>query len=372
MASKLPLYAATIEDINDGIYVISLVDEPATETQWQCFSKEQKPIEFAIENEEQHIIASVVMLADTPIYRRNSDGYEYNIIYHKDTIKLMAEKMLSDGTHNNIDIQHNGEILDKGLVQLVELFIKDEVNGINPSYLDVPDGSLIAKYKIHNEELWQCCKNGTLNGISLAGYFNVEQEQFKAIQKYNKPKNMLKKVKTALMSLLLQYSEVKTDNGILYYEGEELVEGIIVTDENNEPVADGDYTLEDGTVVTIKESKVEKITEPVAEDTPEDKPAEEVNAEGETKDTPEDKPAEETKEDEGKDNKELEDENTLTAEVEALKDEIKTIKGVIETLQEEIKKIAEAPAAAPVAEEFKNVTEVKENKAAKIASYLNK
>lgn len=44
------------------------------------------------------------MLCQTPIYRRTADGYEFNIIYTKETIKVMAEKMLSDMSHNNIDI----------------------------------------------------------------------------------------------------------------------------------------------------------------------------------------------------------------------------------------------------------------------------
>lgn len=358
---KLPLYSAVIENYDDGIFAISLVDCPATETNWQCFKKDEKPIEMSIENEEEHIIASVVMLADTPIYRRDDSGYEYNIIYHKDTIKLMAEKMLKDCSHNNIDINHNGNLLERGKVSLVELFIKDTENGINPPYFSqIPEGSLIAKYKIHDIDLWQMCKDGTLNGISLAGYFSTKQENFKNKIKPIKS-NMLKKIKEALKSMLLNFGEVKTDNGILYYDGEELAEGMAVTDENGESVEDGEYKLEDGTVLTVKDSKVETITKPTTED--------EEEAEDDKKEDEEETPEDEKKKE---DEEEMEDEEP-NAEVEALKGEIEAMKAEIESLKatiEEISNKLNTPMAEPIAEEFKKAVEVKENKAAKIAAYL--
>ena len=355
--NNLPLYSAEINDVNDGIYCISLVDCPATETQWVCFNKQPNEIKFSIDNEEEHIISSVVMLADTPIYRRDDSGYEYNIVYHKDVIKLMAEKMLFDNSHNNIDINHNGELLDKGAVSLVELFIKDKQNGMNPLYFsEIPDGSLIAKYKIHNEELWQSCKDGTLNGISLAGYFGVEQEF-----KNNKSKiSMLDKIKKAIKDILVEFGEIKTDKSIIYYDGDELVEGLEVTNEEGISLEDGDYTTEDKRIITIKDSKIEKI---VSED--------EIESADKKEDEKEDK-----KEDVvGDDNNDVsgdsdtDDKEVVEKETET-NDEIEVLKSEIENLKEAIKKISETPAATPVAEEFKQVVNIKENKAAKIASYL--
>ena len=68
--------------------------------------------------------------------------------------------------------------------------------------------------------------------------------------------------------------------------------------------------------------------------------------------------------------KEENEENPLAEEVEALKGEIETLKAEIETLKEQIKKIAEAPAAVPVAEEFKNIPNA--DKYSRIGSYLKK
>lgn len=175
---NLPLYSAKIVDTEDGLIAMSLVTEPATEFEWMRFAKkdEENIQKFTIADEEKHILFGVVMLANTPIYRRNGD-YEYYLQFSSETLEMMAEKMLFQNTFNTIDIQHNGEILPKGVVILRELFIKDSKNGIVPNGMEnVPDGSLLCKYKINDEDLWEACKNGTLNGFSLEGLFTVEEQ----------------------------------------------------------------------------------------------------------------------------------------------------------------------------------------------------
>lgn len=84
----------------------------------------------------------------------------------------------------------------------------------------------------------------------------------------------LGKLKLELAKLIAQFSELKTDKGILSWPIEgELVIGyeVYVLDENGEYNApeDGEYTTEDGKVITIAGGKVEAITEPETEVDPE-------------------------------------------------------------------------------------------------------
>lgn len=175
MEKNLPIYYAEITSEDEGIFAISLVDFPATQRNFVCFNEDKAIQLFSIQDEEEHIVSGVVMSANTPIYRRDKDGFEYFIVYKPETIKLMAEKMLKDNTQNQVDIMHNGELI--GSVNLIELFIKDSSKGINPSYMeDVPDGSLMATYKVRDEEIWKAIKSGELNGFSLAGLFSIEKE----------------------------------------------------------------------------------------------------------------------------------------------------------------------------------------------------
>lgn len=175
MEKNLPIYYAEITSENEGIFSISLVDFPATQRNFVCFNEDKAIQLFSVQDEEEHIVSGVVMSANTPIYRRDEKGFEYFIVYKPETIKLMAEKMLKDNTQNQVDLMHNGELI--GSVNLIELFIKDSSKGINPSYMeDVPDGSLMATYKVRDEKIWEAIKSGKLNGFSLAGLFSIEKE----------------------------------------------------------------------------------------------------------------------------------------------------------------------------------------------------
>ena len=351
MNQNIPTYSAIISDDNEGILVISLVDAPATETNWMCF-KEQENIKFSIVNEDEHILAGVVMVADKPIYRIAPDGTEFYIVFSKDVIKRMAEKMLSDNTFNNIDIQHDGNIIPHDKVKLVELFIADETKGIKPNYLDVPDGSLLANYKIYDEQLWQMAKSGELNGFSLEGVFTtVRYEQNK-----NNKHTKMSKIKEMLKSILVQLGEVNTDKGILTYDGA-LAVGVEVKNEDGSKPADGEYKLEDDKVIVVKDGFVDEIKEvevDVIEEMADEKPQDNVE------DKPQDKVEE--KPNEVEELKKLIDEHTSL---------LKELGDRLKTLEDLVKELNETPAVEPIEQEFTKQCKSK-NRACEYANALRK
>ena len=351
MNQNIPTYSALISDDNEGILVISLVDAPATETNWMCF-KEQENIKFSIVNEDEHILAGVVMVADKPIYRIAPDGTEFYIVFSKDVIKRMAEKMLSDNTFNNIDIQHDGNIIPHDKVKLVELFIADEAKGIKPNYLDVPDGSLLANYKIYDEQLWQMAKSGELNGFSLEGVFTtVRYEQNK-----NNKHTKMSKIKEMLKSILVQLGEVNTDKGILTYDGA-LAVGVEVKNEDGSKPADGEYKLEDDKVIVVKDGFVDEIKEvevDVIEEMADEKPQDNVE------DKPQDKVEE--KQNEVEELKKLIDEHTSL---------LKELGDRLKTLEDLVKELNETPAVEPIEQEFTKQCKSK-NRACEYANALRK
>lgn len=350
MNQNIPTYSAIISDDNEGILVISLVDAPATETNWMCF-KEQENIKFSIVNEDEHILAGVVMVADKPIYRIAPDGTEFYIVFSKDVIKRMAEKMLDDNTFNNIDIQHDGNIIPRDKVKLVELFIADEAKGIKPNYLDVPDGSLLANYKIYDEQLWQMAKSGELNGFSLEGVFTtVRYEQNK-----NNKHTKMSKIKEMLKSILVQLGEVNTDKGILTYDGD-LAVGVEVKNEDGSKPADGEYKLEDDKVIVVKDGLVDEIKEvevDVIEEMADEKPQE--------------KPVDEKPQDEGdaKPN-EVEELKKLIDEHTSL---LKELGDRLKALEDLVKELNETPAVEPIEQEFTKQCKSK-NRACEYANAL--
>lgn len=91
----------------------------------------------------------------------------------------------------------------------------------------------------------------------------------------------LTKIKEKLAAILaeVKMSVIKTNNGVLEYDGnEDLVAGMsvyVTNEETNERVAaaDGEYVTEDGKIILVKDGKVESITDPVAEVDAEDEVA---------------------------------------------------------------------------------------------------
>ena len=171
--NNIPVYKASVDAEGAGMFVISIVDDPAVESMFVTFAKETKPLEFKIEDEDQHIVKGVVMRADFPIYRRDKKGDEYYIIYDKETIEKMGQKFLKEGYQENVDINHSFDLIEG--IELQQIFISDKENGINPAgFEDIEDHSLFAVYKVTDEELWKQVKEGTF-GFSLAGSFLVEE-----------------------------------------------------------------------------------------------------------------------------------------------------------------------------------------------------
>lgn len=280
--NNLPLYEGRVEDEETGMFCISLVDSPATESNFLFFGKDKELQTYAIQNEEQHIIFGLVMAAELPIYRIGPSGYEYYIVYHADTLRLMAEKYLKNGFSSNVDLNHDGQPVEG--VDMVQLFVKDTEKGINPKgFEEYAEGSLFAEFKVHNEEIWTAIKNGTFKGFSMAGFFEVKEVFENQKDKKDKIMTKIDRVKAMLRKMLAEFGEISTDKGVIIWEGDEdLKEGDAVhtIDEegNEQPLEDGVYNTEDKKAITIADGKVVSIEDLEAEVAPAEEPAQEEEA----------------------------------------------------------------------------------------------
>lgn len=171
----IPIYNIVIDDNETGIDRISLVQSPAVESNFIAFNENKKQRILFSANEEQQMIVGVLARADYPIYRNDEQLGEYYIQFGKDVIKKMAEKLLLDNHQNWVNIEHLKNSDVKG-VNMVEMFIKNTEDGINPKgFEDISDGSLFATFKVRNPKIWEYIKNGTFLGFSVEGIFGVEQ-----------------------------------------------------------------------------------------------------------------------------------------------------------------------------------------------------
>ena len=362
----LPLYRAEIDadDTTTGMFIISLVDSPATMSDFMAFNEDKRLMTYNVESDEKRQVFGLVMAADMPIYRRDDNGFEYYITYSKETIALMAEKYLKMSLQNNVDTQHSFELEDG--IFMNQLFVKDTEKGVSPKgYEDYKDGSLFAQFHIANDSVWEEVKKGTYKGFSLAGVFNVEpKEETKEDDKNNNKEEKkdnsfmkIKSIKEALKAMIrqMEFSTATTDKGVIGWDVDGEIEvgtEVYLVDENGDrqPIEDGDYVLEDGRTVVVKDSKVEEIKEkaeePTVEEPTQEPTTEETNVE--ENEEPTDTEVENPDGTEEKDN---------TA-IEELRKEVNELYDLVDKLTKRIEELENKPAAQPVQEDFKNVNQI--------------
>lgn len=171
---KIPVYEVELDEA-EGIFAVSLVGAPAMQKDWMVFSEE--PINFAVQDEEQRKVMSVLIRANYPILRKTPEGRLFYIIFRKEVIEKMVRKMMYDATGNNIDLNHDNDYSVEG-VELEQVFIKDSKAGINPvCFQDLDDGSAVSVYHIVNDEIWDAVRRGVFNGISMEAYVELRKPE---------------------------------------------------------------------------------------------------------------------------------------------------------------------------------------------------
>ena len=349
---EIPVYLLSVDDPNATIQTVSLVECPATGLPLYCFEKEEK-YKFSTD-ELKHNIISCIVRVDYPILRTSADGQPYYVVFNKQTSEMLCQKLLKDGFQQNISLDHNGQLIEG--IQLEQVFIKDSSRGIVPSgFESAADGSLFGIYHITDESLWNDCISGRFGGVSLESLFKLipisNIDERKKLKQY-KMSNKISKIKEAVKKLLLQFSEIETDKGILSWEDELPLDVGMAVYINDLPAPDGEYVYE-GKCYVVVEGKISEIRpiEPKPEEDP--KPMEQMEADP----APMEEDPKPTEED-------PKPEVTIPAEVEAritaLEEEIKKLTDKVVELTDKIAELSTTPASNPVMEEFENATKPKE------------
>ena len=347
----IPIFNATLETEECGIYRISLVDFPAVESNFIAYGKQGEIQKYSVLSEEKRLVRGVVLRADFPIYRNDRSFGEYYIVHTADMIRQTAQKMLREHRNNEVNIMHEALSEVKG-VEMVQMFIKDTEAGVNPiGFEDIENGSLFAEYHVTNDEVWGAIKAGTFKGFSLEGIFTFQPKQAEesitqsAVERFIK--NTTMSIKQKLAKILAQYKSLTTDNGIIVWEGEDdlkIGDAVFIESEEGErtPAPDGDYTLEDGTIIRVEGGKVVEIVE--VEPETEVEPTAEAVVEEET-------PAEETP---------AEDDRVAKLEerVTKLEGQIAALLEANTAMKEQLSAIEKRPLAKPASEQFRSAQKI--------------
>ena len=156
-----------IKDKTDKLNAISLVQAPATESN---FLKLSKQIDLKLSFDEDKMeVTGAVLIPDQLIYR-NIKGKEFEIFFSAETIKELSVILMAENNNNNsITLDHLTAVTD---INIIELWTISDSNidksvalGLEPH----PINTLMCTMKVNNIETWERVKNDELNGFSIEG-----------------------------------------------------------------------------------------------------------------------------------------------------------------------------------------------------------
>lgn len=154
MLEKIPIktmiYEFKFVNEDDGCVCISLVDEPAVETD---FIKMKKRELFF--NEAKKVVTGCALRADFEIPREG-----YSIIFRAPEIERLMWNTMARGFATTL--HHNNE--DIAGMYLVESFILHQPDDRFP---DVQAGSWMVSFKVDDDETWRRITSGEVNGFSV-------------------------------------------------------------------------------------------------------------------------------------------------------------------------------------------------------------
>lgn len=251
MEKKIPTYRIRVnpDDETTGVYAVSLVDQPAIEVDWITLSKEIVEFEFSI-NKDKQMLFGPLLIPGKLILRRDPKGNEYNIVFDEETIQIIADKYNENKMGDIFNFQHSDQKVNAVLLQN---WITGSTDKSQDYGFKLPKGSWFAGIKVKDEEFWLSdIKTGKVKGFSVE--IMAESELIKMTTEE------VEKNKINLM-------EIKTKDGLVFEGDLKVSADILEVKEDGSKVApaDGKYTLEDGSVISVLGGKIAELSTPEEE-----------------------------------------------------------------------------------------------------------
>ena len=168
---KIKKYKVGIDSETEAI---SMVTEPAIESDFVFLSKDKAIVKEAFSSDEKHMVYGAVLRPDFPIYRNDGEN-EYYLEFTSESIERMARDYMMNYRQGNVTIQHE-EYANE--VFMVESWIKQDMDkdksvsvGLDKS---LPIGTWFCGFYVNNNDVWERIKSGELKGFSVEAMIDLE------------------------------------------------------------------------------------------------------------------------------------------------------------------------------------------------------
>jgi len=245
--TDLPLYQVAFnpEDLTEGVYGISLVDEPAIGVEFITLSTD-KPVEVKLQNAEKQIVTGPVLIPNQKIYR-NQNGKEFYLTFDAPTIELLSQEFLKRGFQKNSFYNHDeSEPINLSVVE--SWLVGDNDKSKDLGY-DLPAGAWMVSSKLSDDAWKEYVKSGKVKGFSIDSFLDMKQVTM----------NNLKKAHQQYIKMLEEKNSIKVDGVEMYYTGA-LEKNTTLTDNEGNPVQ-GSFEYNEERYTTDMMGKIIEINE---------------------------------------------------------------------------------------------------------------
>jgi len=188
----------------DGVFAVSLVENPAIEENWVALSAEG--IQLKVADEERRVVVGMALIPEKRIYRKMKDK-EFNIYFSKETIAKAQELYMRNLNANNVTTEHEKPI--KGATVIESWIVENEKFDKSNIYkLNAPVGAWVIMMKINNEEEWKSIKEGNYKGFSIEGMFQGF-EALEASKQIAEDEVLVDKIKSIITDIELKSETVE-------------------------------------------------------------------------------------------------------------------------------------------------------------------
>ena len=275
-------------DALSGVKTISLVDQPAIESDFIFLSKE-KPhyVELKGDNYKQ-VVAGLALIPDKDILRYDAMGEPYFGYFSKATIEAIRNKFHKEQLTANVNTDHNSNdyidayLIESYIIDSEEMLAAVKAKGIDGATI----GSWLVAYKIESPEIFNKVVSGELNGFSVEIFLQKFQKSKNKIEdKFENIMNkFLEKFKTLLAEIEKEEAPVVEEKKLetaKTSDGKDISYGAVgeAVTIDGQPAPDADYTLDNGKVVTVASGVATDIKDAPAEQKKEEAPVQQSDAE---------------------------------------------------------------------------------------------
>ena len=230
----IPIYEAVFkEGETEGVYGISLVENPAMEDEWIALSEHKKTIEFAAVDEKKKLLLGAVLIPNKKVYR-NIDGNEFYITFTEETIGELAHNFIKGGNQNNSSAEHEVKLSDVSFVQSWQ--VEDE--SVDKSALygkNYPKGTWVVMAKV-SDEIYKEATNGTFKGFSIDALLGLEQINFNKHEYVMKKEEITSLKDDILNGIKAMFSAKEEVTNEIEVQSEEVVSEVSEETEQEETV----------------------------------------------------------------------------------------------------------------------------------------